>query len=351
MCYKKICHQHLPVSTVYENISLYNSHQNNLDSALAYSKKALAEKDSLTNLSVSKQIAELETKYETEKKERIISDQKNELNTKKVQLQERQLALTKQRYMIAGLAGLLLFLTLVAYLFYRRYQWQQQQRLQIALFQERERAATTVIVAEEKERKRIAQDLHDGVGQTLSAIKMNLTAYSENVAETTNPARLKLDRIISLVDDSCKEVRSVSHNMMPNALLKKSLASAVAEFVDKLDDKALKIHLYTEGLDDPLNMNVETVLYRVIQESINNVIKHSGADTVDIALIKDNKEITATIEDNGKGFSKDKTSKGLGIENMKTRIEYLNGKMTIDSSEGAGTVIAVVVPLKPSALS
>lgn len=334
------------LKTLNENLSSTYAHLNDLDTALVLSKLALAAKDSLTNLTVSRQIAEMETKYETEKKERVISEQNGQLDKQQLQLKERQFALAKQQYTIWGLALLLAFLVLTGYLLYRKNKLQQVQKLQTALLQEREKAARTIIIAEEKERRRIAQDLHDGVGQMLSAIKMNLTAYDENSNKEAASGRTKLDRIIALVDDSCKEVRSVSHNMMPNALLKKSLASAVREFVDKLDHSNLRIHLYTKDLDEPLDANTETVLYRVIQECINNVIRHSGADTVDISIIRDQREVTATIEDNGKGFIPANATKGLGVENMKNRIGYLNGTINIDSSIGSGTVVSVHVPLQ-----
>src|SRR5882724_12443991 len=108
--------------------------------------------------------------------------------------------------------------------------------------------------------------------------------------------------------------------MMPNALLKNNLADAIRDFVDKLDDKTIKVHLFSEGLDARLDANVEIVLYRVIQECVNNVIKHSNATTLDISLIRDKDGISATVEDNGKGFDtsdKDKFE-GMGLKNIST---------------------------------
>ncbi|MBK8496251.1 MAG: hypothetical protein IPL50_15500 [Chitinophagaceae bacterium] len=115
-------------------------------------------------------------------------------------------------------------------------------------------------------------------------------------------SKLKFEKLIGLVDESCREIRSVSHQMMPNALLKSGLASAVREFLDKNDNRIIKINLHTEGLQERMDDNTETVLYRVIQECVNNVIKHSGANNLDISLIRDGDGIAATIEDNGRGF-------------------------------------------------
>ena len=208
-------------------------------------------------------------------------------------------------------------------------------------------ATKAVIEAEENERKRIAGDLHDGVGQMMSAAKMNLSAFEDRIQFATTEDKLGYEKLIALVDESCKEVRAVSHNMMPNALLKAGLASAVKEFIDKIDSRVLKVNLYSEGLNERLDGNVETVLYRVIQECVNNVIKHSGANQLEISLVKDADGIAVTIEDNGKGFDTTQKSKfeGIGLKNIKTRIEYLKGTVDFDSSPGQGTLVAIHVPV------
>ena len=204
-----------------------------------------------------------------------------------------------------------------------------------------------MIVAEENERKRIAADLHDGVGQMMSAAKMNLSAFENDIPFTNDGQKQSFEKIISLVDESCKEIRAVSHQMMPNALLKSGLASAIKEFIDKIDTRVLKVNLHSEGLNERLDGNVETVLYRVIQECVNNVIKHSGANSLDISLIKDADGIAATIEDNGKGFNaKDKEKfEGIGLKNILSRIGFLKGTVDFDSSPGKGTLVAIHVPL------
>ena len=124
------------------------------------------------------------------------------------------------------------------------------------------------------------------------------------------------------------------------------MGSAVKEFIDKIDTKIIKINLYTEGLNERLDGNIETVLYRVIQECVNNVIKHSGADKLDISLIKDADGIAATVEDNGKGFDMNDKLKfeGIGLKNITSRIEFLKGSVDFDSSPGKGTLIAIHVP-------
>ena len=264
-----------------------------------------------------------------------------------LQLSNTQLAVSRRNVMLAALAGAVLLLSLLGYSFYRRKQLAQETRLQQSILEQQEKSTKAVLEAEEAERQRIAKDLHDGVGQMMSAAKMNLSAYEYAAQFQTSQEKQSFEKIIQLVDESCAEVRAVSHNMMPNALLKNSLAAAVREFISKLDSRQLAVHLYTEGLEERLDFNVETVLYRVIQECVNNVVKHSGASKLDISLIKDKKEITATIEDNGKGFNSDavQKSEGMGMKNIRTRIEYLKGSVDFDAAPGRGTLVALHVPL------
>ena len=150
-----------------------------------------------------------------------------------------------------------------------------------------------------------------------------------------------------MVDAGCKEVRAVSHNMMPTALLKNNLPDAINEFISKLDNRALKVHLHSEGFNEPINSSIESVLYRVLQECVNNVIKHANADVLDISLVKEPNEIIATIEDNGQGFetSSNAGKDGIGLKNIFTRIEFLKGTVDLSSAPGRGTQIAIYVPV------
>jgi signal transduction histidine kinase len=280
-----------------------------------------------------KALAEMQTKYETEKKEH--------------QIQQQKFRITRQNFLIAGIIGLLVLGTLLGLSQYKRYKFKQEAKMKTALMAQQQIATRAILEAEENERQRIAKDLHDSIGQMMSAAKMNLSAFESEIKFENKEQELAFDQIIQLVDESCKEVRNVSHNMMPNALLKSSLASAIREFIDKLDQKKLQVHLYTEGLNERLDSNVETVLYRVIQECVNNVIKHAEATTLDISLIKDKDGISATIEDNGSGFnvSDRKKLNGIGLKNITTRIEYLKGSIEFDSTPGKGTLVALHVPV------
>ncbi len=302
--------------------------------SLQYFKQYDILKDSIYSSDKMKQIEALNAQYQSDKKEQ--------------QLQLQQAAIQRKNLLLWALVAGTLLLVITGISFYRKRQAQHRLQLQAEVMKQQDLATKGIINAEENERKRIAADLHDGVGQLMSAAKMNLSAFESELPFSNENQKTAFEKVISLVDESCREIRSVSHQMMPNALLKSGLASAVKEFLDKLDSRMLKVNLYTEGLNERLDSNLETVLYRVIQECVNNVIKHSGANTLDISLIKDADGIAATIEDNGKGFdSKDKQRfEGIGIKNISSRIEYLKGTVDFDSQPGRGTLVAIHVPVE-----
>jgi signal transduction histidine kinase len=301
--------------------------------ALEYFQKRTTLRDSLFSTERTKQIEELNTKYQTVKKEQIIDQQHNRI--------------VRQNFIFLGLAGLALMIGLLSWSQYKRYKLKKETQLKTEVMKQQELATKAVIEAEEEERQRIARDLHDGVGQMMSAAKMNLSAFESEIEFNSEDQKRSFEKIIHLVDDSCKEIRHVSHNMMPNVLLKNSLASAMHDFIDKIDKKKLEIHLYTNGLEDRLDSNIETVLYRVIQECVNNVIKHACATTLDISVIRDKDSISATIEDNGKGFDTTDKEKfeGIGLKNILTRVEYLKGTAEFDSTPGNGTAVSLHIPL------
>ncbi len=314
------------LSTAYRQTGLVNDAFNAL-------QQAVRVKDSLVSVTSETRIAEMQTVYETEKKQQQIN------------LQQAQLS--RKNSIMVGIVLSSLLLGLLGISAWRRSRLKQQARMQHELIRQQQESSRAVIEAEEDERQRIARDLHDGVGQMMSAAKMNLSAFESGIQFQDPEQHRSFEKIIGLVDESCKEIRQVSHNMMPNALLKNNLSAAVRDFIDKIDRKALQIELYTEGLDERLDSSVETVLYRVIQECVNNTIRHAQATKLDISLVRDSEGISATIEDNGIGFNTlDKQHfEGIGLKNIITRVEYLKGTVEFDASPGRGTLVALHVPL------
>jgi two-component system, NarL family, sensor kinase len=301
----------------------------NQDLAISNQKLEISEKD----------IKVKATELENEKKQAQIKtlDTENQIN--RLQVERRNL-------LLSILAGTFILSLLLAYLFYNRRKLQQEAKLQTEVAKQQELATQAVLDAEERERTRIAADLHDGVGQSIMALKMNLSGISDYI-EFKNPKAQKVfENALNLATDSAREVRSISHQMMPNALIKSGLSSAIREFISRVEAPNLKINLNVSNINESIEPNIEKVLYRVIQESVNNVIKHSQASELNIQISKNKDSIDTTIEDNGVGFdSKTTDYEGIGLKNIRDRVAFLKGNVDISSQKGKGTLLAIQIPI------
>lgn len=376
---------------------------NNFQKALEFSNKAFAAEKKIIDSVNYKTFSSLQTKYETQQKENKIvllsqtdsikslkiSNQQLALSAAKLQLaddsillftqtqkilknqldsalksdqintlskqalakelvMQKQSAAIKQKnnlLMIAVISALLL--VVIAYAVYNRKQIEQKIVLTAERVKQRQAITEAVIEAEEAERKRIAADLHDGVGQLFSAVKMNLQALFDRVEMPKQDDHFLAEKTMALVDESCKEVRVISHKMMPNFLLKSGIASDIRSFIEKIDEHTLKIKLETIGFKDQLEFNEEVILYRVIQELINNVIKHANANELYLLLERSASYINVVLSDNGKGFNYEegKNKGGLGLKNIAVRINYLKGQITFSANQPKGTKVHIQIPV------
>ncbi|MFM2224803.1 MAG: hypothetical protein RJA07_1005 [Bacteroidota bacterium] len=311
----------------------YYMQKGNTDLAEMYFEKLNKIKDSLLNSDMTKQIAEMSVKYESGKKqeENLLLKKDNKIK-----------ALTLWFLVIGLLLSVITF-----YLIFNRNKLKQKSILQAEMLKQQELRSKAVLEAEETERQRIAKDLHDGIGQMLSAVKLNLSSVQHRIT-IDEKEKLLFQNAISLVDDSVKEVRTISHNMMPNMLIKKGLANAVRDFIDKLSGTTLKIDLEITGMNERIETSMESIIFRVLQELVNNIIKHANADHITLQLLRFENELTIMIEDNGVGFNVKETllsDKGIGLKNIISRIEFLKGNINYDSTIGKGTTVTIDIPL------
>lgn len=322
------------------NISNYYKAKQNYQLSLDYYQKAVAAGEKNKNIQTSKHMQLLQIQYETERKEQEISLLNKENTIQKLSIQGRNKT-------IGIISGLFVLSLITGLLLYNRYKFRQKTLMQQQALAQREELTRSVIDAEEKERKRIASDLHDGVGQLFTAVKMNLSGLFNRMKIEKDEDRFLAEKTLALVDESCKEVRLISHQMMPNMLLRSGIASDVRNFIEKIDSENLKVNLEATGFKNRIESNAETVLYRVIQESVNNVIKHAKASRLDIILNRDDAGIDVTIADNGVGFNIDQQEQfaGIGLKNIRARVEYLKGTLEYKSVPGQGTTVHVWVPL------
>lgn len=316
----------------YKSMALAEEKRKDPGRSLEYFKKYAVLKDSIMTTEKINQIESLHAQYQAEKKEH--------------QLALQQAVIQRKNTMIWGMVAVSLLLFYAGLNAYRKKQAQNRLLLQETVIKEQEAATRAVLEAEDNERKRIAAELHDGIGQMMSAAKMNLSVFENELTFENNKQKKQFENVISLVDMSCKEIRSVSHQMMPKALMKNGLVNAVREFVDRIDNRVIKISLHTEGLKETIDINTASVLYRVIQESVNNVLKHADAGRLDISIAKDDEGIDVTIEDDGKGFkmSDSLLQDGIGLKNIVSRVQFLKGTVEFDTSPGKGTLVAIHIP-------
>lgn len=290
--------------------------------------------DSLYRKASAQAFAEMQVKYETSQKEKTI--------------QAQQYEISRKNYLLYGSLALSLLIILLAIAIIRNRRHKQEMKLQKMILTQQDLAAKSIVVAEENERKRIASDLHDGIGQMLTAARFNLSGISDSMLSLSETDKTVFEKAVKLLDESCVEVRNVSHSIMPNALINSGLGSAIKDFVEKIKHTRLHIALSTSGLNERIDVNTEIMVYRIIQECVNNTLKHAQATKLDISVINDIDGLNLTVEDNGKGFDPAilPFEKGIGMKNIRTRTRYLQGTLDIDSRPGHGTLIAIHIPAK-----
>ncbi len=299
-------------------------------------------KDSLVNAERSLQVEELETQYRTAQKDAEIADKKTALAEAKLKLENR----TKW---IAGLLGGLISFLLLGFALFQVYRRKKQAEKDAAIIAERERGLVAMIEATEDERKRIAKDLHDGIVQTLTGLSLRLQKGFSMIKDASEEQEQRYKESKVMLDDSIAEVRNISHQMMPRALSDMGLIPALEDMLNKSLGSTEIVyefeHHKMEGERFP--ENVEISLYRICQELINNIIKHSQAKAVSVQLLKTKSHLVLVVEDNGKGFKFDSIEhrNGIGLMNISSRAKAINGEVNYQPSPKQGTVATIRIPL------
>jgi Signal transduction histidine kinase len=298
------------------------SHQ--LEAALAFRKKYMVVNDSLTNLATNSTIHEMETRYQTSQKEKAIAQQQLQISNQQYALQQ------KNKWILIG-AIIILALTLVIVAGW----YVQQQKRKAAEATKLNELLQARLRGEEEERSRTARELHDGIGSILSAAKMQLHAM-QGAANKEG-----YQKAIELVENAIGEVRTISHNMAPEIVLQEGLEYAVKSFCARISHPGLEIEQYTVGEVRRLGADLELLVYRIIQEAVNNIIKHAQATQAIVQLSYAKDMLMVTIEDNGLGFDPEKVKrKGIGLHNLPARVNMLKGDYRIESRPGEGTTVS-----------
>ncbi len=310
--------------TIFSNLPLIYAHLGNLDAMEEYMARYKSVIDNHSNETYQSSLSAMEVKYETEKKEIKIG------------------ALEKQRqlYIWLGIAGATVLLIALAFAFIRyrlavskrKLAEKETQRLE----QEKQLVAVQATLdGEAAERTRLAKDLHDGLGGMLSAVKMNLPQVKgDALLEAVDVARFQT--ALGMLDDSIQELRRVAHHMMPESLLRYGLKVSLADFCAAIP--TANFHYF--GNEARLPGKMEIMVYRCIHELVNNALKHAGASHINLQLVQEPDRVSFTVQDDGKGFDQHTVSEGMGLQNIRQRIDTFQGKLDIFSSE-EGTEVHV----------
>lgn len=303
--------------------------------AYEYHQKYKDVSDSVTSLDAKKYITDLEKKYETSKKDKQLLLQQTELQKRKNLI-----------YLLIGAAVALLIFSFLAYRNYNQKKKLQQQRISELETQQQLTATEAILKGEEQERTRLAKDLHDGLGGMLSGIKFSFQTMKGNMVMTPDN-QLAFERSMDMLDSSIKEMRRVAHNMMPEALVRFGLNTALKDFCNDINlSGALQINYQSIGMDqEPVEQTTAVNIYRIVQELINNTLKHAAAKTAIVQVSQKGDSFSITVEDDGKGFDPQilQGTKGIGWTNIQSRVEYLKGHYDVQSEKGKGTSVHVEI--------
>lgn len=300
-------------------------------------KKYMVLNDSLFNAEKIKNVADLETKYQTQKKE-------TELAQQKLQLQDQGHKLFRQRALILGLLIGMGLLVVASVFYLQRLRLRKKMELDAAVIKEQKLGLKAVIEAQEAERSRMAKELHDGVAQELLAVKLGLQRLQLN---TNLEDKHTLQQLTALLDESCQEVRQISHEMLPPLLVKEGLVPSLQALLEKSLRHA-GVHFEFASPDLPnLDAKVSLSIYRIVQELISNILKHSEANEVFMAISLAGENLELQLKDNGKGFALDEGlhKDGLGLWNIFSQVSTLGGHFKSEPNTPSGTVATLSIPL------
>ena len=312
--------------------------QGKFDKALEFKQEQYNIRDSIYNIEKYEQISDLQARYETEKKEQAIK-----LLTAENQISSMQIK-RQRNYILVAIVGFIL-LSLIGILWYNRKRLQQQAAMETEKNRYRKQLLNATVEATEIERKRIARELHDGIAQQLTGLKMawQLIAGEKSRDESDT----KLLEITKTLDHTADEVRNLSHQMMPRVLAEAGLVPALEDVLEKaLKYSSVSWEFDHFSMDDRYGEKTELAIFRICQELINNSLKHSGGNKLSVQLFKNKNTIVLMVEDNGKGFNPELKKNGIGMMNIASRVDTVNGEISFDNSPEGGTLVTLRVPLE-----
>jgi signal transduction histidine kinase len=195
---------------------------------------------------------------------------------------------------------------------------------------------------QEKERKRIAGDLHDSLGQLLSTVKLTLTELQDSVEFSSNADAELMAQSVVLIDEACTSVREISHDLMPSVLIRLGLQAAISDMADKISrTNKIKVCFSSKGFQERLDENIEINIFRIVQELITNIIRHSCAKNVTIEFLRKENLLELIFHDDGIAYDKKalENSKGIGWANLNNRLYLLNATLAFENNVAGNSIV------------
>ena len=315
---------------IYENLAVSYDSLGDYKMAFKNLSESVKIEEILTVDNLAENIAEVEAKYNL-----ALEEQKTEEEKGKV---------FRAQVLFFGLAFLTLMFVVFSFIFYKNYKLKEQNKLEQINNDLQTRIINATIDAKEKERKSIAEILHDSVSALLSSANLHLQA-SKAQLKTEIPA--EISKAQEIVNEASVKIRDLSHELISSVLLKFGLAFAVHDICEKYSNSELELVSDDNGIKR-YNQKFEIKIYNIIEELINNILKHSKAKNASITLIERNDEkLLIQIIDDGQGFdvTKERKKDGLGLSHIEARVKIMEGVFNINSKKGEGTSIFISVPI------
>ncbi len=320
-----------------------NYQSQNYKKAAEYYVLARSLSDSIYNDKKTKELNYLEAKYQNRKKE-------NEITSLQLANTKNELAIVKRNRLLFIGGGTAAAFLIILGLYSRNNRQKriiaekdkslQQEQIKFLERQQQVVSLQSMVNGQETERTRISRDLHDGLGGLFSTIKMQLSTLQHEEKELKENGLFQ--KSYKLIDTASIEVRRIAHNMMPEVLMKLGLIHAVQDMCSNISaTKLLQVTLQAYGTQQRFNTSTEIMLYRIIQELLNNIIKHAKATEAIVQFNREGSRLSVTVEDNGRGFNLAEVDgeNHAGLDTIKSRVDYLNGNISIDSEKGTGTTV------------
>lgn len=329
--------------------------EGNYKKAYQYRKQYEILNDSIFNEEKLWEIAALQKSHQTAVKKVEIDDLEKDKALAEIEtLRKKEENKKLYAYLLA--LGILILLTgIIAFYFYKlkraasKIASQQQlllkERIQNLVNGQEIQIINATLEARKKEKEAISKELHNNIGSLLTSVKFHFQAFDEEIIHADESTKKLYDKTATIITNITEEVRLLSHRFDEDPIPDFNLKEAIHTFSKQVENKKLKVTNTVHGLDNFQNSQTSIFIFRMLQELVNNVVKHAKATALSIEITKNNDTINMMVEDNGKGFNNGKAKVGIGLKNLKKQLQLVEGSYDIDSNEMRGTIVNIDIPI------